>query len=79
MPPRSHLNAALLRCTRACRVRRKRRCPFAQIICVRAPSVSSGFAGQTHLVMGFGNLTPRNGVVTEPHKSLLTPACWLRL
>lgn len=34
---------------------------------------------QTHLVMGFGNLTPRNGVVTEPHKSLLTSACWLRL
>lgn len=46
---------------------------------LRAANVSSNFAGQTPLVIGFGNLAPRNGLVTEPHKSLLTSACWLKL
>lgn len=46
---------------------------------VCAASVSLGCAGQTHLVMGSGNFTARDGLVTEPHKRLLTPACWLRL
>lgn len=77
----SHINTALLR--RHVHLQNQQKISMSvhllTLYFMCATSVSLGFAGQTHLVMGFGNLTARNGLVTEPHKSLLTSACWLRL